>query len=334
VGRARIAPLHLWRGYSWVASRLTARAGGSVARVQRCECRSEWEPARTRQRPRAQVLRQVAIAAGLGPARPAPERRSRRLRPKQGAQGDDVVGAPGAPGAGLRLRLPARFAHGTVKAAAWQARRPPRLRPRHAGHCESAGAAPPCSMAFPAGGLRGARRSGSPVPAPALAEAPSPALRGGRPARRPDPGPRGGPTRAHPPVPAQVLAEAGAEGLPVGAIAERVQTLGLRDMRTSKAPKASVVAALSADAVFARVAPGTYALQSLAARVAPAAGGGAGAAAAAGGARARRLARTSAPWPSPARSWGPPGPPRARPGPARTQSRTTARAAAAATRAS
>jgi len=107
------------------------------------------------------------------------------------------------------------------------------------------------------------------------------------PARRPDPGPRGGPTRAHPPVPAQVLAEAGAEGLPVGAIAERVQTLGLRDMRTSKAPKASVVAALSADAVFARVAPGTYALQSLAARVAPAAGGGAGAAAAAGGARAR-----------------------------------------------
>jgi len=91
---------------------------------------------------------------------------------------------------------------------------------------------------------------------------------------------------AHSPVAAQVLAEAGADGLPVGAIAERVQTLGLRDMRTSKAPKASVVAALSADAVFARVAPGTYALQSLAARAAPAAGGGAGSATAPGGARA------------------------------------------------
>lgn len=36
---------------------------------------------------------------------------------------------------------------------------------------------------------------------------------------------------------AQVLAEAGPGGLPVGEIADRVQTLGLRDMRTSKAPK-------------------------------------------------------------------------------------------------
>lgn len=36
---------------------------------------------------------------------------------------------------------------------------------------------------------------------------------------------------------AQVLAEAGPNGLPVGEIAERVHTLGLRDMRSSKAPK-------------------------------------------------------------------------------------------------
>lgn len=36
---------------------------------------------------------------------------------------------------------------------------------------------------------------------------------------------------------AQVLAEAGPDGLPVGEIAERVHTLGLRDMRSSKAPK-------------------------------------------------------------------------------------------------
>jgi len=131
---------------------------------------------------------------------------------------------------------------------------------------------------------------------------------------------------AHSPVAAQVLAEAGADGLPVGAIAERVQTLGLRDMRTSKAPKASVVAALSADAVFARVAPGTYALQSLAARAAPRRR--------AARARMRYLARSGpAPQPTLARLVGLRGPRRARRGPARTRSPTTARAVAA-TRAS
>ncbi len=103
----------------------------------------------------AQVLRQVAIAAGLGPARPAPERRSRRLRPKQGAQGDDVVAAPGAPGAGLRLRLPARFAHGTVKAAAWQARRPLRLRPPPAVTSRAAG--PACAAPLRSSAPRGRR---------------------------------------------------------------------------------------------------------------------------------------------------------------------------------
>ncbi|KAK9843536.1 hypothetical protein WJX81_007913 [Elliptochloris bilobata] len=124
-----------------------------------------------------EVLRQVTMAAGLGPTRPRQPHGGRRTRPKQGSAGEDTV----AGSSGRRsLRVPARFAPGTVKAAAWQ-----------------------------------------------------------------------------------VLADAGPGGLPVGEIAERVQTLGLRDMRTSKAPKASVVAALSADLVFARVAPGTYALHSL-----------------------------------------------------------------------
>ena len=67
----------------------------------------------------AQVLRQVAVAAGLGPVRPRPAAGSRRTRPKQGSAGEDLETVAG----GRRsLRMPARFAPGTVKAAAWQAR--------------------------------------------------------------------------------------------------------------------------------------------------------------------------------------------------------------------
>jgi len=65
---------------------------------------------------RAQVLREAAIALGLGPKRP---RERRAPRPKQGTEGEDVV--PGA-GGGMQLRLPPRFGAGTLKAAAWHVR--------------------------------------------------------------------------------------------------------------------------------------------------------------------------------------------------------------------
>lgn len=65
-----------------------------------------------------QVLREFAIAAGLGRKRPKPRKEA---RPKMGTEGEDVV----ADEAGnLKLRLPPRYAVGTVKAAAWQVRLP------------------------------------------------------------------------------------------------------------------------------------------------------------------------------------------------------------------
>ncbi|GMH42842.1 hypothetical protein BSKO_10761 [Bryopsis sp. KO-2023] len=60
-----------------------------------------------------------------------------------------------------------------------------------------------------------------------------------------------------------VLSEAGPEGLTVQEIARRIQKKGLRDLSTSKTPEASVVGGLSRDVVFCRVAPATYALQSI-----------------------------------------------------------------------
>eukprot|EP00884_Botryococcus_braunii_P016830 jgi/Botrbrau1/3830/Bobra.0183s0056.2 len=61
----------------------------------------------------------------------------------------------------------------------------------------------------------------------------------------------------------QVLTEAGPQGLPITEITRRIQESGLRDLRTSRTPEASVVGALSRDVIFARVAPSTYALQAM-----------------------------------------------------------------------
>lgn len=60
-----------------------------------------------------------------------------------------------------------------------------------------------------------------------------------------------------------VLSQAGPEGLNINEIAKRIQKNGLRDLRTSKTPEASVAGALSRDVIFVRVAPATYALQAV-----------------------------------------------------------------------
>lgn len=61
-----------------------------------------------------QVLREFAIAAGLGRKRPRPRKEA---RPKMGSEGEDVVADEAG---GLKLHCPARFQPGTMKAAAWQ----------------------------------------------------------------------------------------------------------------------------------------------------------------------------------------------------------------------
>ncbi|MEW5303073.1 MAG: hypothetical protein WDW36_005801 [Sanguina aurantia] len=58
----------------------------------------------------------------------------------------------------------------------------------------------------------------------------------------------------------QVLAEAGPAGLSVTDIARQIQKQGLRDLRGSKTPEASIGGALSRDILFTRTAPATYAL--------------------------------------------------------------------------
>ena len=63
------------------------------------------------------VLREFAIAAGLGRKRPRPRKEA---RPKMGSEGEDVVADDAG---GLKLACPARFQPGTMKAAAWQVRR-------------------------------------------------------------------------------------------------------------------------------------------------------------------------------------------------------------------
>eukprot|EP00890_Picochlorum_soloecismus_P006726 jgi/Picsp_1/879/NSC_04367-R1_homeodomain protein len=60
-----------------------------------------------------------------------------------------------------------------------------------------------------------------------------------------------------------VLKDAGYEGLRVEEIARRIQKMGHRDLRTSKTPEASVAGAMGRDVLFERIAPATYALQSL-----------------------------------------------------------------------
>ena len=60
------------------------------------------------------MLREFAIAAGLGRKRPRPRKEA---RPKMGSEGEDVVADEGG---GLKLHCPARFQPGTMKAAAWQ----------------------------------------------------------------------------------------------------------------------------------------------------------------------------------------------------------------------
>lgn len=60
-----------------------------------------------------------------------------------------------------------------------------------------------------------------------------------------------------------VLKDAGYDGLHVEQIAKRIQHKGLRDLRTSKTPEASVAGALARDVLFERVAPATFALQSI-----------------------------------------------------------------------
>jgi len=60
-----------------------------------------------------------------------------------------------------------------------------------------------------------------------------------------------------------VLKDAGVEGLHVDEIAKRIQRTGLRDLRTSKTPETSVAGAMGRDALFERLAPGTYALSSV-----------------------------------------------------------------------
>nr|ABY60733.1 zygote-expressed homeodomain protein [Chlamydomonas reinhardtii] len=69
-----------------------------------------------------EVLRQVAIVWGRGRARPAVRRPAQDLGkgPRiQGMDGEDVLD-DGATGGSLKLRMPQRYTHGTVKAAAWQ----------------------------------------------------------------------------------------------------------------------------------------------------------------------------------------------------------------------
>jgi hypothetical protein len=61
----------------------------------------------------------------------------------------------------------------------------------------------------------------------------------------------------------QVLAEAGPEGLAIGEIVRRIQAGGLRDLRTSRNPDASVSGALARDVIFWKVAPARFALHAV-----------------------------------------------------------------------
>ena len=56
----------------------------------------------------------------------------------------------------------------------------------------------------------------------------------------------------------QVLAEVDADGINTAELARRIQRSGLRDLRSSKTPEASLAGALARDVIFCRVAPSTF----------------------------------------------------------------------------
>ena len=60
-----------------------------------------------------------------------------------------------------------------------------------------------------------------------------------------------------------VLQDAGYEGLRVDEIAELIQLRGLRDLSNSKTPDTSINGSLAKDVLFVRIAPATFALQSI-----------------------------------------------------------------------
>jgi hypothetical protein len=60
-----------------------------------------------------------------------------------------------------------------------------------------------------------------------------------------------------------VLTSVGPTGIGITDLARRIQEDGLRDLRSSRTPEASIAGALSRDAVFTRVSPATFALTSI-----------------------------------------------------------------------
>lgn len=61
----------------------------------------------------------------------------------------------------------------------------------------------------------------------------------------------------------QVLAEAGPDGLALGEVVRRINAAGLRDLRSSRNPEASVGGALARDVIFWKVAPARFALHAV-----------------------------------------------------------------------
>ena len=61
----------------------------------------------------------------------------------------------------------------------------------------------------------------------------------------------------------QVLAEVDAEGINTAELARRIQRSGLRDLRSSKRPEASLAGARAGEAFFCRVALPPFALQAV-----------------------------------------------------------------------
>ncbi len=167
-------------------------------------------------------------------------------REKMGTEGEDVVADPSG---GLKLRMPMRMGIGTVKAAAWHVRCSLTLRLTFLTlRMSSIGSldAPPFVLShqpvgpshFTDGWERCCRRMYSTGRCP-LAQDLSRVLH------------------------TQVLAEVDADGINTAELARRIQRSGLRDLRSSKTPEASLAGALARDVIFCRVAPSTFALQAV-----------------------------------------------------------------------
>ena len=60
-----------------------------------------------------------------------------------------------------------------------------------------------------------------------------------------------------------MLAEAGPDGLPLSEVVRRIQAAGLRDLRSSRNPEASIGGALARDVIFWKVAPARFALHAV-----------------------------------------------------------------------